>query len=414
MTASLLLLSLLTPQQAAEAPASALRTEDLRAHITFLASDELEGREGGKRGGHLASKYVAAHFARLGLEFLPGQDDYRLPFQLGELTAYNVVGVIPGTDPQLRDKYLALGAHHDHAGIGGPGAMGFPDQVHNGADDNASGTAGVLELAEYYAAHPLRHSLIVMTFSAEESGLLGSAHLVRSRTVPVDDIVAMFNCDMIGRSVDDYLFVGGLGTAEEFHSFLDPIFERSPLKLELDDRGEAPSDNTSFYNGGIPALFFFTNIHEDYHRPGDDAHLINYEGEQRILELVVDVMRATDGHGNLTFQRSPGMGMPSDFMPRMLDHMRQIEEYKAENRGRLGVKGATMVDDGVLIDEVIAGGAAETAGMQAGDVLQRIDGKRITDARSLRRALSGQRRGLTLEIIVQREGKTLTLEATLQ
>jgi len=414
MTASLLLLPFLLQSAAPEAsPQSAIRADDLRAHISFLASDLLEGRESGKRGGHLASMYVAAHFAGLGLQPLEGQD-YRIPFEVGDLTCYNVVAVIPGTDPELRGRYVAIGGHHDHAGIGGPGAMGFPDEVHNGADDNASGTAGVLELAEYLVAHPLRRSVLVMTFSAEERGLLGSEHLVKSKTLPVDRIDFMLNCDMIGRSEDGYLFVGGLGTAAEFHEMLDPVLAATDLNLETSDLGEAPSDNTSFFKAGIPALFFFTNVHRDYHRPGDDSDKIEYENEARILEFILDITRTLDAGDGLTFVEARGMGMPADFMPRMMQHMSDIETYKNENRGRLGVRGSEVRDGGVVVESVTEGGAAEAAGVVAGDVLLRVGDTRTRDMRALRLALRNQRRDAQIDLVVLRDGAEVNLTATLQ
>ena len=169
---------------------SDLRVEDLKTHIGFLASDELEGREAGKRGGHLAAGYVENQFRRYGLKPITEDGSYRIPFKLRSDTAYNVVGLLPGTDPSMQDVYLAVGGHHDHAGLGSQlsGAMGFPYEVHNGADDNASGTSGVLELAEYFSAHPLKHPILFMTFSGEERGLLGSADLVNGGILPTDQI----------------------------------------------------------------------------------------------------------------------------------------------------------------------------------------------------------------------------------
>jgi len=229
-------------------PASDIRVDDLRAHISFLASDELEGRESGREGGHKAANYVESNFRRIGLKPLANQDGaYQIDFELERqgITCKNVVGVLAGTNPAYVDSYIAIGGHHDHAGIGGPGAMGFPGEIHNGADDNASGTSGVLELAEYYTANPLEHPIIFMTFSAEERGLLGSKALVASNVLDNEKIMFMINLDMIGRLDKDYLFVGGLGTAAELHDLLDPVFESSDLALELNDKGEAPSDNTS-------------------------------------------------------------------------------------------------------------------------------------------------------------------------
>lgn len=389
-----------------------LREQDVRAHVGFLASDALEGRQSGRTGGDLAERYVEAHFRRLGLQPLPGQTELRLPFTFGANLAHNVVGVLPGRDPAVRGKYLAIGGHMDHAGIGGPGAMGFPGEIHNGADDNASGTAGVLELAEWYAAHPPRHSVIFMGFAAEESGLLGSAHLVREKVVPVSEVVAMINLDMIGRS-NGYLFVGGLGTAKEFKELLDPVFAQvQDVELELSDLGEAPSDNTSFYQGGVPALFFFTNVHDDYHRPGDDAEKIDYAGHVRTMQIARDVFDTLDRAPSITFTECDGMGMPADFNQRMQKHFQLINQ-RSNERGRLGL----IAEDGaggLLVKTVQAGSAGEAAGVQVGDLITRVDGRETYLLRDLTRAMGGHVKGDVIEIVLLREGAEIKIQATLK
>ncbi|MFQ5750082.1 MAG: M28 family peptidase, partial [Planctomycetota bacterium] len=190
-----------------QAPTNAaeIRVQDLKAHIGFLACDAMEGRESGERGGHLAARYVASQFERFGLQPIGKKrsglpEDYLLPFEAAGRTCFNVAGLLPGTDPVFAKRAFVVGGHHDHAGIGGPGAMGPPGQIHNGADDNASGTGGVLELAEYFAAHPARHPILFMTFSAEERGLLGSQAFVKSGLYPAENLFAMINMDMVGRS----------------------------------------------------------------------------------------------------------------------------------------------------------------------------------------------------------------------
>ena len=407
---SLLLLALPQSPQ----PASEIRVEDLRAHVGFFASDELEGREAGKRGGHLAALYIEQHFRRLGLKPLEEDGPYRHPFALGKDTAFNVVAVLEGTDPKLSSTYVAIGGHHDHAGLGSQlsGAMGFPYEIHNGADDNASGASGVLELAEYYAANPPKHSVLFMTFSAEERGLLGSKHLVKSGLLPNDQILFMINLDMIGRLQNDELFVGGLGTAEEFHAVLDPVFEASPLKLELDDRGEAPSDNTSFFHGGIPALFFFTNIHEDYHMPSDDSDRINYVGEVKVLDLVTEVVAKLDEQESLTFVRHSGMGMPSSFNDRMMDHYMNISRRKSM-KGRLGIRTEVNEHGGLSVLSVREESAAAVADVQAGDELVEVNGKRIEGLQDLRRALAGGLKGESVSLVVKRGGSDLAISAVL-
>ncbi|MGB0952020.1 MAG: M28 family peptidase [Planctomycetota bacterium] len=408
---SLLLLSA-APQ---EPVPSDLRVEDLKTHIAFLASEELEGREAGKRGGHLAAGYVENQFRRFGLKPITEDGSYRLPFELGKDTAYNVVGLLPGTNPAKADTYLAVGGHHDHAGLGSrlSGAMGFPYEIHNGADDNASGTSGVLELAEYYAAHPLEHPILFMTFSGEERGLLGSAALVNGDILPTSQIMAMINLDMIGRMQDGNLFIGGLGTAAELHQLLDPMFEKSELKLELDDRGEAPSDNTNFFHAGVPALFLFTNIHEDYHMPGDDADKINYEGEVQVLTMARDILNILDTQDSLTFVNHRGMGMPSDFNDRMREHWQGIAKRKSL-KGKLGLRAKEDEIPGLLVESVTEGSAAAEAGLQAGDHVVAINGRKTPDLNMLRRALAGGLKGQNVEIEATRGETTLKLTAVLK
>lgn len=412
MILSTILLSAAACQEPQQAE---VRVADLKAHIGFFTSEELEGREAGKRGGHLAASYIENQFRRLGLKPLGEDGAYRLPFALRKDTAYNVVGILAGTDPELSKQFIAIGGHHDHAGLGSgmSGAMGFPYEIHNGADDNASGTSGVLELAEYYAAHPLKHSIIFMTFSAEERGLLGSKHLVKSGILPNDDILFMVNLDMIGRLTDDKLFVGGLGTAAELHDRLDPIFAASKLKLELDDRGEAPSDNTSFFHAGIPALFFFTNIHEDYHMPSDDADRINYAGEVKVLNLAQEVIAKLDSESSLTFQNHGGMGMPKDFNSRMMEHYRSISKRKSM-KGKLGLTAGDVVGHGLLVQSVREGSAADEAGMQDGDILLAINDRNTVDMMELRRALSSGLKGDEVAVKVLRGETTMKLTAVLK
>lgn len=397
---------------AAQTPdASAIRVQDVEAHIQFLAHNLLEGRESGERGGHLAAHYVASHFRRLGLQPLGKKGSFLLPFEAGTKECLNTAGLVPGTDPNLSQQILVIGGHHDHAGTGDQavGAMGFPGEIHNGADDNASGTAGVLELAEYFASNPTPRPILFLTFSAEERGLLGSQWFVQQEIVPLENMRAMINLDMIGRSENDYLFVGGLGTAFEFHDILNPVLKRSSMKLELSDGGQAPSDNTSFHNAGIPALFFFTNIHDQYHLPEDDAHLINYPGHVRVLKLVRDVAVAINEFNNkLTFEEQPEMAMPSSFNADMMNHFRTIQE-RSRQRGRLGIN----TTDGLHVTRVRADSAAAQAGIREGDIILRANGHDIHTEADLRRALGGLRKKAEIDVVVKREGERQVLAVTL-
>lgn len=414
------------PSQVPTTPTSPteLRVQDMKGHIYFLASDELEGRGTGSRGCWMASQYIAAHWRSLGL--LPANDGsyfhhFDVRSRTGEmLDARNTCAILPGTDPELADQYLVIGGHHDHAGLGDPltGGMGAYGEIHNGADDNASGASGVMELAEYFASNPLRHPILFLTFSAEEAGLLGSQAFVEDKIIDPKKMVAMLNLDMIGRMSDDYLFVGGLGSGKELHSLLDPVFKNTKgFNFEFHDGGEAPSDNTNFYRAGVPALFFFTNIHEDYHLPTDDAPLINYEGAVRILDLAVSTMTALDRvDGHLTWVKQSfreAQGMPSNFNKLMGDHFRRIVANK-NKLGKFGVRVGEADQGGMKVTKVSEDSAAQEAGILDGDVLLVVNGRKIEDRMALRRSLAGLQKGAEISAVILRDGVRKSLNATLK
>lgn len=193
------------------------------------------------------------------------------------------------------DEYIIIGAHYDHLGWGEFNSLytGTTPQIHNGADDNASGTAGVMELAEYFGNNPKlsKYNLVFVNFTGEELGLLGSSYFVKNSPIPVHKIKAMINMDMIGR-LDSLmeLTINGTGTSSIWQNTLDSLNKFYNFKLIKIDDGYSPSDNTSFYSQNIPVLFFFTGIHSDYHRPSDDFDKINFEGQAKILEYIKDLI----------------------------------------------------------------------------------------------------------------------------
>ncbi len=396
---------------------SEIRTLDLRARIGFLASDALEGRESGKRGGHLAAEFFAKQWRDLGLKPLGEDGSYLLPFSLGELEFWNTAGLLPGTDPALADQILVVGGHHDHCGIGGPGALGPKVLIYNGADDNASGSSGVAELAEWFAAHPLRHPILFMTFSAEERGLLGSENFVKHGPIPTDHMLAMLNFDMIGRA-HGKLFLGGMGTAAEFHPLFDPLVAQSGFQTEIGDRGEAPSDNSSFYRAGVPSVFLFTGIHSDYHLPTDDADKIDYDGEVRVLDLARQMLQALDREdGPLTFQKRDGMALPAEFNQRMFLHMQEAQESIAafrKGRGKMGIRIQENEDGALIVENVREDSPAARAGILVGDRLVEVNRKTVKDFADLRRRLELPRKGDRIYLKIERGGETLDFSFALE
>ncbi len=208
----------------------------------------------------------------------------------------NVIGVLEGSGA-LADETIVIGAHYDHLGFGGFGSLARGShEVHNGADDNASGTAGVVELARRMAAVPphARRRLVFIAFAGEERGLLGSAHYVKNPLFPLPQTVAMINLDMIGRLKDDKLTIGGTGTADVWNPLIDKLNESYHFAITKQPQGSGPSDHASFYRQNIPVLFIFTDLHEDYHRPSDDYDKINVDGLRRVTDFAADILDSLD------------------------------------------------------------------------------------------------------------------------
>lgn len=307
-----------TPQLACSQPPPVRResviTEDLiRRHVNVIADDSMLGRNTPSRGLEMTAAYVAAEFMRLGLK--PGGDSgsYIQRYPLGRgalpvqrasttgpdgfdsLSAPNSVGILPGTDPALRDEYIVVSAHMDHVGVNGASVK---DSIWNGADDDASGTAGVLALAEAFAQAPARRSIIFLTVSGEEHGLWGSAWFTSHPPVPLDRIVANFNLDMIGRNWKDTIVVIGMEHSDlgatlvrvnAAHPELGMTAIRDPWPQE---NFFGRSDHYNFARRGVPALFFFNGVHEDYHQPGDSPDKIDAEKESRVVQLIFHVAEA--------------------------------------------------------------------------------------------------------------------------
>lgn len=311
----------------------------------------------------------------------------------------NVVGFLPGRDPALAREVVVVGAHHDHVGLGNGGSsLGGPKargSVHNGADDNGSGTVALLELAEWFAvpAHRTRRSLLFLSFSGEELGLLGSLHYVEHPVLPLADTVAMVNLDMVGRARGGRLEVGGVGTARGLQELVAAANAPHGLELTWDPQGTAPSDSTSFFQKRIPVLFLFTGLHDDYHRPGDDVDKVNFPDLLRITRLTADIVRSLgDRDERLAYTDPP----------------------RPPRRPRLGITpGREPHPRGLRVEGVVPGGPAATAGLQAGDVLLSLAGQSLRTVQDLQEVLRKLEVGKPVAARVLRDGQEVAVDVVL-
>ncbi len=323
--------------------------------------------------------------------------------KLEQAKAYvrNVLAMLPGTGKH-KDEFVVVGAHYDHVGLGGPGSLAPGTRtVHNGADDNASGTASVLELARRLKEAGTDRSILFILFAAEERGLLGSAHFVQHPTVPLEKVVAMINLDMVGRLRKDKLIVYGTGTAPEFGQWIPELAKQYGFDLKAVKTGFGPSDHASFYRKRIPVLHFFTDLHPDYHKPTDDWDKLNYEGMARIVDMVYDVV--------VRVANAPKRPAYVHVAPQ---RPRRGQQSERAYLGSVPSFGNTDVD-GVLLDAVTEGGPAQKAGLKAGDVIVKIGDIEIHGLEDLDQALREYKPGQKVKVVVKRDNKELTFEVTL-
>jgi aminopeptidase YwaD len=349
-----------------------------------------------------------------------------------DVPAYNVIGVIEGSDPVLKNENIVIGAHYDHLGRGGEGSLApRAGEIHHGADDNASGSAGVIELARIFSTQwpKLKRTLVFIAFGGEEEGLLGSNYYVNHPLVPLDKTVAMINMDMIGRMKDRKLIIGGVGTAKEWRQLITqanmsqkttisansgspapkgvpivvsangrPIMTVDPngaFELTMNEDGYGPSDHSSFYSKQIPVLFFWTGTHNDYHKPSDTFEKINYNDEARILSLVARIVRDVDSADpRLTFTTAKS-DPPRGGGFRV--YLGTIPNYADSN-------------DGLLLDGVRDDSPAAKAGLKAGDKIVKIGNRDVKNVYDYTAALGDMKAGQEYVIEVMRGSEKLTLK----
>lgn len=320
-----------------------------------------------------------------------------------EADVRNVIGVLEGSGP-LADETVIIGAHYDHVGLGGIGSGSLApgqDAVHNGADDNASGTVGLIELARRFASRPEKPArrLVFIAFTAEERGLIGSAHYVKEPVFPLEKTVAMFNLDMVGRLRDDELTVFGTGTSPGWKPLVESLAEKHGLEIAQKPEGFGPSDHSSFYGKQIPVLHFFTNTHSDYHRPSDDWDKVNVTGMRRIVDFIeditVDTLARSDRPEYVEVQ-----GRASIDRSGARPYFGSIPDFASE-------------EPGYALQGVSPGSPAEQAGLQGGDRIVDLGGQKIGSLEDFDLALRKFTAGDQVDVTVVREGEEQTLKVTL-
>ena len=332
----------------------------------------------------------------------------RLKTDLKEIrqTTKNVIGFLEGNDPSLKDQMIVLGAHYDHLGMGGEGSGSLkPDTVaiHHGADDNASGTAGLLELAQAFAGMKttLKRSMLFISFSGEELGLLGSAYYVNHPLLPLDRVAVMINMDMIGRLNNRGLIVYGVGTSAGFEEMVKKHNKDSIFVLKLNKDGYGPSDHASFYGKQIPVFHFFTDIHSDYHRPSDTYDKLNYPGEEQVVRYIEGIAEELDQAADRP-------------------HYVAVEAPRQPSAGRsTRVYMGTIPDfgepvQGMKISGVREGSPASKAGMTGGDIIVKFGKIDINNLYDFTYALGEYKPGDEVDVVIKRGAETKTVKVKLE
>ncbi|SDS40604.1 M28 family peptidase [Winogradskyella sediminis] len=383
---------------------------NIKEDVAFLADDKLEGRQTGTQGEVLASEYLIKRFKAIGIQ-PKGTDGYLQSFSFkpktdphkevefttnadSTITGHNVIGYIDNNAKTT----IVIGAHYDHLGFGGEGSLfrGEDKAIHNGADDNASGVAVMLNLASRLkvkndqAENKDNNNYLFMAFSGEEMGLLGSNYFSKNPTLDTESINYMINMDMVGRmKADSTLAVYGTGTSPMFKQTLKSNNDK--FKIVENESGVGPSDHTSFYLIDIPVLHFFTGQHEDYHKPSDDSEKLNYEGMDLISDYIYDIINDLDDNGELAFRKTKN---ESEETPRFKVGLGVVPDYLYDGKG--------MRIDGTREDT-----PAFNAGLQKGDVVTKLGDSTITDMMSYMRALSVFDNGDEAAITVKRGEETI-------
>ena len=382
----------------------------IKDDVIFLSSDSLEGRKTGTQGEIKAGEYIKKRFIKLGLQPLENNNYFQNfnfkpktnPHQNisfsnqkndSTITGKNIIGYI---DNQAKNTIL-IGAHYDHLGYGNENSLhrGKKNLIHNGADDNASGVAMMIDLASKLRIANKNNNYLFIAFSGEEIGLLGSNYYTKNAIIKMSNINYMINMDMVGRlNEDTTLAVYGLGTSPIFKQTINA--NNTKFKIIQKESGVGPSDHTSFYLNDIPVLHFFTGQHEDYHKPSDDYDKINFKGMNMISSYIFDIISDLNDNGKLSFTKTIN---ESEEVPRFKVSLGVIPDYLFDG-------------EGMRIDGVTENRPAQIGGLLKGDIVIKIGEYEVKNMMGYMKALSKFEKGNTTTVSVNREGDTMRKKIT--
>lgn len=374
-------------------------------HIKILSDDSNQGRASGSAGEASAANYIISVFSQLQLRPRGDANTYlqSFPFRRGvhgegeQGTAHNIIAYLDNNA-----KYtVIIGAHYDHLGTDGQGSSLDPDplnKIHNGADDNASGVAGILELARYFCTNATKekYNFLFLCFSGEELGLIGSKYFTEHSPVNLSSVNYMINLDMIGRMnrQSRVVMVSGTGTSPVWEPLLA---KQRNVTIKTDSSGTGPSDHTSFYLKDIPVIHFFTGSHSDYHKPSDDWEKINASGEVEVLKVIIDVIESLDSKDKLTFLKTKTKSLAG----------------RSSFKVTMGIMPSYAGDsDGLKVDGVSENKPAQKAGVLSGDIILMMGDMAIHDIQNYMDALNKFEKGQTIPVKVRRGEEVVTLNVT--
>lgn len=385
----------------AQVPAISSRFE---SDVTFLASDAMKGRLTGSVYQDIAAEYIAARFMKIGLQPKGDEGSYFQTFyfdatgdphsmanlHIEKADSVKITNVAGFVDNKA-EKTIIIGAHYDHLGEGRSSfSLSSAGGIHNGADDNASGVAVMMQLAETLKNANSGYNYLFLAFSGEEFGLWGSNYYAKHPTIDLNQVAVMINLDMVGRLNDEEsLMIGGVGTSPIWKDLLEKT-NFSNLKLAYDESGSGPSDHTSFYYRDLPVLFYFTGQHGDYHKVSDDSDKINYDGMVKVYNNIYALIRALEDVEEIPFTKT-----------------KEPEKQRVSLKVTLGIMPDYMYNDGGLkIDGVTEDKPADHAGLKQGDIILQLGEVEVSDIQAYMKALNEIEPGDTVKMKYSRDGKT--------